>query len=51
MLIEYRGEGLRPALQDVKEAGYQNKGVDVYLFALTETVVVDATEALSLIHI
>lgn len=45
MVIEYRGEGLRPALQDVKEQGYQNKGVDVYLFALTETVVVDATEA------
>jgi [histone H3]-lysine4 N-trimethyltransferase SETD1 len=45
MVIEYRGEGLRPALQDVKEQEYQNKGVDVYLFALTETVVVDATEA------
>jgi hypothetical protein len=43
MVIEYRGEVLRPALQDVKERFYQRRGMDVYLFALTESVLVDAT--------
>lgn len=45
MVIEYCGESVRPALQDVKEKNYQRKGVDVYLFALSEAVVVDATKA------
>lgn len=45
MVIEYCGESIRPALQDIKEKQYQHKGVDVYLFALSEAVVVDATEA------
>lgn len=45
MVLEYRGEALRPALQDVKERGYQRRGMDVYLFALTEHVLVDATVA------
>jgi SET domain-containing protein len=45
MVLEYRGESLRPVLQDVKERAYQRRGVDVYLFALTETVLVDATES------
>jgi SET domain-containing protein len=43
MVIEYCGESLRPVLQDVKERIYQERGVDVYLFALTESVLVDAT--------
>lgn len=45
MVLEYRGEALRPALQDVKEGRYQREAVDVYLFSLSDTVLVDATTA------
>jgi SET domain-containing protein len=43
LVLEYRGQSLRPALQDVKERLYQRRGMDVYLFALTADVLVDAT--------
>ena len=43
LVLDYRGDALRPALQDVKERSYQHRGMDVYLFALTKSVLMDST--------
>ncbi|KDD71561.1 hypothetical protein H632_c4792p0 [Helicosporidium sp. ATCC 50920] len=43
MVVEYRGELVRRALADAREARYRAQDRDCYLFALGDSLVVDAT--------
>ncbi len=43
MVIEFRGEAVRQAVADAREAHYRAAGKDCYLFALAQDLVVDST--------
>lgn len=43
MIIEYKGEIVTPAVADMREQLYRTKGMDCYLFHVTDTFIIDAT--------
>lgn len=43
MVIEYRGETMRPSIAERREADYHKEGKDCYLFTVNENHVIDST--------
>lgn len=43
MIIEYVGEIIRPAISDLREVQYSEKGIGCYMFEIIPGIIVDAT--------
>ena len=43
MVIEYRGETVRPTIADLREKAYEERGLDCYLLRADEDTVIDTT--------